>query len=136
MKKFLVIFLVMSALFVVNGCKDDPVTPQQKTCSPETGTIFSSSFDLRPVNLTYNIILTGDAKVTELEYYGENGAVKVANPGANWTILVSATSQDTVNIKAVGTVTDGSIKVEYVAVSVDNPSNTTTGSDYCEQTNS
>ncbi len=106
MKKPFSILLGFSLLILVLfSCKKD----KESTCSLATAVN-------RPavgMNVTYVATATGDGVISTLSYVDGSGVVTVDNPALPWTATVSVPANADVRITATGTVTNGSLKVEY-----------------------
>lgn len=82
------------------------------------------------IEVTYKLEATGDYTISYWFYMDENGKVELFNPEVPSEIKVSLSHLKKMQSGAAGSVTEGSIKISYTAISA---TSSYIGIDQCEQ---
>ncbi|GAB1404592.1 MAG: hypothetical protein PHX54_13345 [Lentimicrobiaceae bacterium] len=114
-------------LILSTSCKDDK-DPVVQECNLETST---AEFEEASMNVTYTIETTGDAEVSKFTYYDETGKMEIEKPDLPYEKEILLTTQKTIQAKALGKVTNGSIKISFKGVGLNSSYE---GSDECSHT--
>ena len=124
MKKNLVFTLFLSfILMYLAGCKKDN---KEITCNL-SAPVNQASVGM---NIVYTATQTGDGTIATLSYVSSAGTITVLNPSLPWTVTVYLPANTDITISAAGTVTNGSLNVEYAG---NGGGYTISGKDACSQ---